>query len=60
MCLLLEGLEVHMCPEMLNAGMDRSVVTSYDQYIEDILRRLEVVNEELQDNNMMWQKLVRI
>ncbi len=49
-----------MCPEMLNAGMDRSVVTSYDQYIEDILRRLEVVNEELQDNNMMWQKLVRI
>jgi hypothetical protein len=30
-----------------------SVVTSYHQYIEDILRRLEVVNEELEDNNMM-------
>jgi hypothetical protein len=30
-----------------------AVVTSDHQYIEEILRRLEVVNEELQDNNMM-------
>jgi hypothetical protein len=45
-----------MCPEMLNAGMDRVNISSrISSYIipSRHSQASRVVNEELQDNNMM-------